>query len=137
MTVSGKTQKKSFRTFLCRKNFIERLGNSFFWFLEIGPFFRVYSLSIRLSLQRTRHTNQTSVHVHLCTKFFPPSLFLWHHMLHQFYFFASGFIWICDTLKCLHSHQLYYRVEIWHKSFVSVWSVHHTEIKHSCHISTR
>ena len=51
-------------------------------FPRIGPFFRVYSLSIRLSLQRTRHTNQTSAHIHLWTKFFPPSLFLCCHTLH-------------------------------------------------------
>ena len=51
-------------------------------FPRIGLFFRVYSLSIRLSLQRTRHTNQTSAHIHLWTKFFPPSLFLWYHTLH-------------------------------------------------------
>ena len=45
MTVSGKTPQIGFP--------------------RIGPFFRVYSLSIRLSLQRTRHTNQTSAHIHL------------------------------------------------------------------------
>ncbi len=55
-------------------------------FPRIGPFFRVYSLSIRLSLQRTRHTNQSSAHLHLWTKFFPPSLFLWYHTLHQLYY---------------------------------------------------
>jgi hypothetical protein len=66
MTVSMKTLKKRFP--------------------RIGPLFRMYSLSIRLSLQHTRHTNQTNAHIHLWTKFSPPSLFLWYHTLHQLYY---------------------------------------------------
>jgi hypothetical protein len=85
-------------------------------------FVQYYSLSIRLSLQYTRHTNQISAHIHLWTKVFPLFVFVLSY-------FASNLLPSRDmTWKFYFSmihhtlHQIYYPVEIWHESFISVWS---------------